>query len=541
MNHIFISYSRRDSAAVGIIVEKLREKGLNVWQDISGKGSGIPFSTKWFAAIEEALHNSAGAVVFRSLYWQKSVPCQKEYRLIQNLAIPCYEANAELLLSQQMIDETVDLILLWAQSDVYGNEQNGLRTWLLSSVSAMQNSRGSSAGIPRYRKRKDADDFRQRLQKSSALAEELHYASNMPQLYAGIQSFLKKARRITAWDRIKRPLAIAFAAVMILGSVLANVYYKREKDDADAHIAALKNLDRITDEIRYDELRALTMMAEDTSDYGEYFALLYEKYTDALDTVFPAGFYPAGTAEAQRIQSLPAQTAAEGYTIECSGTLGQIIVHQDAPENTAEETVNLMTSSPVTAYACQNGYLAAACGRDAYLYDLNHGLDLIPLRCCYRDIRDIRFDETGNICAITEAGDVYVWNNPLPAILSTPDQKTIEFMKPVYTSQDASLRVQAEPDGTLVITDQKHDAVIYQCGLIREPVEGVYLDEEKNRIWAKGYSGECYCIDASQILENYDPDDLVSLKNTYDALVHQKSDFLVNELGIAYNWFTAGQ
>ena len=66
MNHIFISYSRRDSAFVNRIADLLRKEEIPVWQDISGKSSGIPFSTKWFSAIEEALHTSAGALVFRS-------------------------------------------------------------------------------------------------------------------------------------------------------------------------------------------------------------------------------------------------------------------------------------------------------------------------------------------------------------------------------------------------------------------------------------------------------------------------------------------
>ena len=45
MNHIFISYSRKDSEYVNAVTALLREAGLSVWQDISGKGSGIPFST----------------------------------------------------------------------------------------------------------------------------------------------------------------------------------------------------------------------------------------------------------------------------------------------------------------------------------------------------------------------------------------------------------------------------------------------------------------------------------------------------------------
>ena len=79
MNHIFISYSRKDSEYVNAVTALLREAGLSVWQDISGKASGIPYSTKWFEVIQEALFSSAGAVIFTSEQWEKSDPCKKEF------------------------------------------------------------------------------------------------------------------------------------------------------------------------------------------------------------------------------------------------------------------------------------------------------------------------------------------------------------------------------------------------------------------------------------------------------------------------------
>ena len=81
MNHIFISYSRKDSEYVNAVTALLREAGLSVWQDISGKASGIPYSTTWFEVIQEALFSSAGAVIFTSEQWEKSDPCKKEFEL----------------------------------------------------------------------------------------------------------------------------------------------------------------------------------------------------------------------------------------------------------------------------------------------------------------------------------------------------------------------------------------------------------------------------------------------------------------------------
>ena len=169
MNHLFISYSRRDSEFVGAVTEKLRQLGYEVWQDVSGKSSGIPFSTKWFAAIEEALYASAGAVVFRSGYWEKSVPCRKEYDIVKDLAIPCFEVK----FPQDDADALTEQIREWADSAVYGDEKNELRTWMMSSVNAQRARRSRNAGIPHYRKMKESRAFLRRLDSCGELAEEL--------------------------------------------------------------------------------------------------------------------------------------------------------------------------------------------------------------------------------------------------------------------------------------------------------------------------------------------------------------------------------
>ena len=58
MDHIFISYSRKDEEQVNAFVERLRGFGFEVWQDVSGKRSGIPYSVKWFEVIEEAIYTA---------------------------------------------------------------------------------------------------------------------------------------------------------------------------------------------------------------------------------------------------------------------------------------------------------------------------------------------------------------------------------------------------------------------------------------------------------------------------------------------------
>ena len=163
MNHLFVSYSRKDEALVTAVVQLLRSEGFDVWQDISGKTSGIPYSTKWFAAIEEALYTSAGAVTFESEAWSKSNPCKQERALIDNLSIPLFKVDFEGDADEATPETLAAQIAKWARTDVYSSEENDLRTWILSSVHASQMQKGRYTGIPHFKKRKDAKAFLERL------------------------------------------------------------------------------------------------------------------------------------------------------------------------------------------------------------------------------------------------------------------------------------------------------------------------------------------------------------------------------------------
>ena len=54
MHDIFISYSRKDSEAVGRFVEKLTEEGYSVWIDKDGIESGDQFKLIIVKAIEDS-------------------------------------------------------------------------------------------------------------------------------------------------------------------------------------------------------------------------------------------------------------------------------------------------------------------------------------------------------------------------------------------------------------------------------------------------------------------------------------------------------
>lgn len=122
---------------------------------------------------------------------------------------------------------------------------------------------------------------------------------------------------------------------------------------------------------------------------------------------FPSEFYKAGSPEAETIKALPAQTESEGYAIKVAETHGIIDIGKEGPADRPMEDIIYRLTQPAQCYAIQDGYLAAASGHSVCLIDMARGWDIVNLDYCYRTVKDLRFDDNGRICAVTEAGDVY--------------------------------------------------------------------------------------------------------------------------------------
>ena len=527
MNHIFISYSRRDSAFVNRIADLLRKEEIPVWQDISGKSSGIPFSTKWFSAIEEALHTSAGALVFRSENWEKSVPCRKEFAIVENLAIPCFEVDTNRTYDEAETEQLLADIRTWCETDVYGDAENDLRTWLLSSLNAHQNRRSLNTGIPHYKTKEDSDAFLERLQQCEKMAKDKQFDSRQPKLYKDMRKFLKRAARITRWDRIKRPLAAGMLALLLALSGVSYLLSARQRKETSQHLAALRSLDSIHTMLSRDPLQALIMMAEDDNDYGDYIYLLFENYADALDSIFPSAFLNAASMDAQLLASSAPQQDAGDYQVLISEDTGSVEVVQPKDREYETSTAFLCGGHPDT-WAVQGDYLCVSHGQDVFLFDMPRARDAILLEGCCRNVRDLRFDGQGRICAITESGDVFIWDNPFKEMLCKPDEAIQKAIVPVYS--DGRLEVSSTPQGTLLIRDVRHDAVIASCSLIREPLQGVYLDET-GIVYAQGVSGTWYQKDFSKFFAGYTDDPLMQ-KKQYDEEVRRLCAFLHDSLQI---------
>jgi WD40 repeat protein len=74
VNHVFVSYSRRDAGRVEPLVAELRALGVDVWIDTSD----IPVSAPWAREIQRAIRASSTVLVVWSPEWEGSEVCGKE-------------------------------------------------------------------------------------------------------------------------------------------------------------------------------------------------------------------------------------------------------------------------------------------------------------------------------------------------------------------------------------------------------------------------------------------------------------------------------
>lgn len=547
MEHLFISYSRRDEKYVSAVAEGLRSRGIEVWQDISGKASGIPYSTKWFEVIQEALFSSAGAVIFTSEQWEKSDPCKKEFELIRALDIPYKmvsvageEADSPAAEERLSTEEAAEMIAEWSAQEVYGNAANMDRVWMLSMIWNQRTKYGALAGIPYFRKRKDSKEFLERLERCRAISEEKGFPERLekcrvivtddagqehaeqersgqqqaqkPEKSDEVERFLKKARRRTITGLIMRPLIVVVIILLIAGSVAVNWGYSVQRDRSRQHLQALTIMEQIRALMNSDEKQALAAMGQENLEFGEYVTLLYEAYAQILSREFPAEVLAADTDEAKNISSIPEQKSAGGYTVELSDTSGVARVYTEVKEDGSRRMLALSVSDKPQDWAAQDGYLALAAGKNAYVHDLQHGNAAVQLYGCDGEIEKVCFDEEGRICAVTDSGKVCVWENPIRGVTCSADEvPQLPSDNQPATEQHAKnkkLRVTGSPEGLIQAYDTSRNCLIWQCTSVTEPITNLLLEEDTWTVYALGRSGARYKIDASGVLAEYDSKDV---------------------------------
>ena len=211
-------------------------------------------------------------------------------------------------------------------------------------------------------------------------------------------------------------------------------------------------------------------------------------------------------------------------------TTGYVEIQKEqVSELIPNETIAFTVASKAESFAINDRWLAVSAGQKVYICDMESGHDAVELSGTSRHIQKVCFDQDGHICAVSDAGDVWVWDNPLKEILLENAPNCVMFEQ--YESADGHFLVTYEPDGTILVKDRKTDGVIFQSSLIKEPLKGVFMEDATDTSLVQELSDTCYHIDASSVLGNYSNDTAVQKAN-YDALAEALISHVCDELQI---------
>ncbi len=83
MNHVFISYSRKDQTHARRVAEDLRQHGFDVWMD-----DRIDYGDRWLRVIFQAVRDAAAVIVIMSPHSEESKWVEKEYLFADEIRKP---------------------------------------------------------------------------------------------------------------------------------------------------------------------------------------------------------------------------------------------------------------------------------------------------------------------------------------------------------------------------------------------------------------------------------------------------------------------
>ena len=396
-------------------VSGLRDAGVNIWQDKSGAATGIPFSTKWFDVIKEALYLSSGAIIFESQNWKDSTPCQNELDLILQCNIPHVKLKVEEIYSD--LDKTIQEV-----NEFYRNKvdtyENLTRTQLLSSAYEY------STGVDPY----------QLLEHTKGLSRTITYLITdlrAMSKYVRTHSFEgldpKISESMTKFIEFAKKAMLRRAGVMLAGGILGlaamitmysgyqamsegmakneNVY---NGDAVSGQIAELREIDPLL------AMEKAGSMNEDYLQVSSYFSLGMNA-ARLNDVRLPQAVKLSGGKEDIDVQASPEENSSSLYSAEMIKTSGSLVLTRFS--DGASWTVNAPAAVEITAWNENGTHLAFACGSKIYVYDPSGYGTPIALEENFEKVASLRFIENnGTTCveAVTERGTVLTWEDPLP-------------------------------------------------------------------------------------------------------------------------------
>lgn len=416
MNHIFFSYQRESEAAVKALAETLQSRdwmkqaNLDIWQDLSGKDTGIPYSVKWWEVIRGALYGAAGALIIKTEPWTRSGPCSREYTLILANRVP-HLTIEEPELAEENREALLEKIRTWVCDEV-DTEANRHRTWLFTQSYRMRQDRHVAHLLPKTRGfRNAAKQYREYAARTRYLKES-GIEQSRPSAGKRMANFLRMGKRKIIRDQVFRVLVIlgAVAGVIMLGAairMLPNLLI--DSSNADYRGKTTAAMDMLKDTAEYDPVSSISMMTNDpvARNFNEYraFFFMQQTMTGLLSRHYPVAFHAAGSAEATAAQA--AESAEYPVTPDpVRGTAATLIRGQ-------ETSLTVNCAPQASCYVPERNELIIAADRRVLAFDLDGSREGILLDFNFEAVDRITVRDN-LICAVSEKGNVICWENPVP-------------------------------------------------------------------------------------------------------------------------------
>ena len=413
MNHIFISYSRKDVKIVDAFTEKLRSEGFDIWQDKSGAGTGIPFSTKWFSVIEEALYLASGAVIFNSVYWKDSGPCKKEKLLIDACALPILCLDPAYVMSDP--ERAMEKFRKFFAREV-ASDTNKKRTTIYSSAYELK------AGVSPYQLLPHTGGVLTSVfyvfHTLSGLKKQMadcHYDRLNPELYP----YMKKYLRFSQNAAIRRAGVLLFGALAAIAALILIQAVPRAIEEGVQENAAtymgLSAAGQMTDLAAIDPAAA-TKIAEQLDEHAvtltSYFSLSAGA-SGLMNARMPERVLTSGSKESSEAITVRSSVVSSLYDVKMGDTVGGLIFTER--QSGVRWTVNLPAPPDNAAWNRDGTLLICSAGHNVFVYDPYSRRMPIRLDENFEQVTGVGFAELDGIsyaAAMTEQGTVLLWADP---------------------------------------------------------------------------------------------------------------------------------
>lgn len=453
MNHIFISYSRKDEKIVDQFVAVLRRNNLPIWQDKMGAGSGIPFSTKWFSMIEEALYLSSGAIIFMSENWKKSTPCKDELELMKKRDLPYLEISvASLMANPQFAFEQV--------RDFYYTKvaltENEHRTKVFTTAYELKN------GVDPYQLLDHTKGIGKTLSQfvlysgMKVVIKSRNYRELNPDLYPYMERFNKFARNILLKRLITRVIGGVIAVVAFI-LVMAGVEVIKQSTELTSNMYLAETASATLTRAReIDPAAAVQGVEQVENQYAETTAFWTFNWNalKLVETTFPEKVLIAHNADYDTY--LSEKVVTESALFEASSNQSSIYLVRRS--DCLAWTINAVAKVDLMVWNDEGTILAYTCGHRVFVYDPQCHGQPIELMECFDRVEELKFsfkDGEERVAARTRNEDILVWKSPLQR--KTIKRSAVEYG--VFLDTESPSVVYVE-DNTIVINQNQSESEI---------------------------------------------------------------------------------